>query len=166
MSYQNEISGITIPNDTLQNPLDIRKEAIMAAEWVETDDFSNIFASNLALLTEVRDYLQTSVSAERVETENPVAKLTATREASRLTSMLAETMSWLLLNKAVNNNELTLEELLNETTSLCEQIGPNVNEPPVILADLPETLNTAFEKTIPLFAQIHGILDKVRTATN
>jgi len=138
----------------------------MAAEWVETQEFDEIFETNLALLTDVRDYLQGNISAERSEEDDPIAKLTATREASRLTAMLAETMSWLLLNKAMNNDELDLDKVLTESASLCEQIGASPDDVPTIVSGLPDSLHNLFEKSNHLFADVHGILAQARGAAN
>jgi hypothetical protein len=138
----------------------------MAADWVNTQTFINTFDNNLQLLTEVRDYLQTDTNKNDNSTSDPMAKLTATREASRLTAMLAETMAWLLLNKAMNNDELELDQVLGESVDLCEIIGNSPEDTPSIDNDLPEQLQTLYQKSITLFADVHWVLAQARAAAN
>lgn len=138
----------------------------MTAEWVETQQFSRIFDANIALLTETRDYLQHNLTHGQPETADPIAKLTATREASRLTALLAETMSWLLLNKAVNNHEVPLDSLLEEAASLCANIGARDEEAPEIAPELPKELEELYVKSLDLFMDVRGILASVRAAAN
>ena len=97
---------------------------------------------------------------------DPIAKLTATREASRLTALLAETMSWLLLNKAVNNHEIPLDDLLEEAGGLCRNIGVRDTEAPEISQNLPEDLEALYTKSMDLFSSVRGILAQARAAAN
>lgn len=138
----------------------------MAADWVETKHFDAVFATNIALLTETRDYLQRNISRGQDTTEDPIAKLTATREASRLTALLAETMSWLLLNKAVNNAEVPLDALLEEAADLCKTIGARDEDAPAIEPNLPEELEHLYTKSLDLFASVRTILASARSAAN
>jgi len=138
----------------------------MTAEWVDTQEFSRIFDTNIALLTETRDYLQENLAHTQTETEDPIAKLTATREASRLTALLAETMSWLLLNKAVNNHEVPLADLLEEAASLCANIGARDEDAPDIVPELPSQLEGLYVKSLNLFVDVRHILASARAAAN
>lgn len=138
----------------------------MAAEWVETKAFDTVFATNIALLTETRDYLQRNLSRGQPPSSDPIAKLTATREASRLTALLAETMSWLLLNKAVNNAEVPLDTLLEEAAALCQNIGVRNEDAPEIVPDLPEDLEELYAKSLTLFSSVREILANARSAAN
>jgi hypothetical protein len=141
-------------------------ETPMPAEWVDTPQFASVFDANIALLTETRDYLQHSLSLGHTAAEDPIAKLTATREASRLTALLAETMSWLLLNKAVNNHEVPLDSLLEEAANLCRNIGARDEDAPKIVAELPEELEELYSKSLDLFVSVRKILANARAATN
>ena len=49
----------------------------MAADWVETKQFAAAYDTNLALLTETRDYLQRNLARGQPATDDPIAKLTA-----------------------------------------------------------------------------------------
>ncbi len=138
----------------------------MAADWVNTQTFINTFDNNLQLLTEVRDYLQTDTNKNDNSTSDPMAKLAATREASRLTAMLAETMAWLLLNKAMNNDELELDQVLGESIGLCEMIGSSPEDTPSVDNNLPEQLQTLYQKSNTLFADVHWVLAQARAAAN
>lgn len=138
----------------------------MAADWVETKTFDTVFATNIALLTETRDYLQRNLARGQTEPNDPIAKLTATREASRLTALLAETMSWLLLNKAVNNSEVPLDTLLEEAAGLCQNIGACDADAPEIVPDLPEELEDLYSKSLTLFSSVRTILASARSAAN
>lgn len=138
----------------------------MAADWVETPQFDAIFNTNLALLTSTRDYLQANLSHAGGDSPDPIAKLTATREASRLTALLAETMSWLLLNKAVNNNEVALDALLEEASDLCRNIGARDEDAPAIAPGLPTDLEALYVKSLALFVSVRAILTQARSAAN
>ena len=138
----------------------------MAAEWVDTKQFAAAFDANIALLTETRDYLQRNLARGQPSADDPIAKLTATREASRLTALLAETMSWLLLNKAVNNAEVPLDTLLEEAAGLCANIGARDEDAPEIVPDIPEELEGLFSKSLELFSSVRTILANARSAAN
>ncbi len=138
----------------------------MTAEWVDTPHFSSVFDRNIALLTETRDYLQHNLSLGHSPAEDPIAKLTATREASRLTALLAETMSWLLLNKAANNREIPLDSLLEEAGALCRNIGARDEDAPEIAPELPAELEDLYGKSLELFASVRKILASARAAAN
>lgn len=138
----------------------------MAADWVETKQFEAAYDANLALLTETRDYLQRNLARGQPAADDPIAKLTATREASRLTALLAETMSWLLLNKAVNNAEVPLDTLLEEAAGLCANIGARDEDAPEIVPDLPQELEDLYAKSLELFASVRVILASARAAAN
>ncbi len=138
----------------------------MAADWVETKQFAAAYDTNLALLTETRDYLQRNLSRGQPASDDPIAKLTATREASRLTALLAETMSWLLLNKAVNNAEVPLDTLLEEAAGLCVNIGARDEDAPEIVPDLPPDLEELYSKSLDLFTSVRVILASARSAAN
>lgn len=138
----------------------------MAAEWVETKQFAAAYDANLALLTETRDYLQRNLARGQPATDDPIAKLTATREASRLTALLAETMSWLLLNKAVNNAEVPLDTLLEEAADLCVNIGARDEDAPEIAPDLPSELEDLYSKSLDLFSSVRSILANARSAAH
>ncbi len=138
----------------------------MAADWVNTQTFIDTFDDNLQLLTEVRDYLQNNTENDNNSPSDPMEKLAATREASRLTAMLAETMAWLLLNKAMNNDEVEVNQVLDEGCTLCEMIGTGPEETPVLADNLPEQLQTLYKKSNMLFANIHGILAQARATAD
>ena len=115
---------------------------------------------------ETRDYLRGNLAQERDLAEDPIAKLAATREASRLTALLAKTMSWLLLNKAVNNKEVPLDDLLEKATTLCQNIGAHDEDAPAVAPEFPKNLEELYGKSLDLFVSVRDILSNVRAAAN
>ncbi len=76
--------------------------------------FDRTYQEALGLLEEARDYVQASRAAPRplgsVDEASPEGQLTAAREAFRLTTRLTQVMSWLMVQRAVLEGELTPRE--------------------------------------------------------
>src|SRR5271165_2368369 len=75
--------------------------------------FKDMFREGMALVEEAAAYLDGPGRAEARQLARPAALAYAT-ESMRLTTRLMQVASWLLLQRAVNEGELTPAQALNE----------------------------------------------------
>ncbi len=90
-----------------------------------TPFFSKIYDETFELLVQARDYLAGKESALTVHYE-PAERLYLTTLTMRLTAQLTDVMAWLLVQKAVQNNEMTKEEAAKEKHRLLRWSGNKV----------------------------------------
>ena len=82
-------------------------------EFSGTAFFIKTYDEAMALLVESRNYFATAAAAE-VSGLTVAQQLGYCRESLRLTSRLTQIMGWLLVQRAVQNQELTAEEARSE----------------------------------------------------
>ena len=82
-------------------------------KYVESDNFKNVFREGMALVEEAAGYLE---GDGRTEAKNlqPELSFAYATESMRLTTRLMQLASWLLIRRAVNEGEMTLEQAEEE----------------------------------------------------
>ncbi len=82
-------------------------------KYVESDNFKDVFREGMALVEEAAGYLegQGRLEAKKLQPELSFAYAT---ESMRLTTRLMQLASWLLIRRAVNEGEMTLEQAEEE----------------------------------------------------
>lgn len=106
----------------------------------------------LQLTREARDYLahQEAQDSSRLE---PLDRLVASCEAMRLTARMTEIMAWLLVQRAVQEGELSAEEASDERYRMsCRDIC--MENEPVARSRLPEGLIALLERSRLLYHRI------------
>ena len=78
-------------------------------KYVVSDSFKNVFREGMALVEEAAAYLE---GPGRVEAKNlaPELSFAYATESMRLTTRLMQLASWLLIRRAVNEGEMTMEQ--------------------------------------------------------
>ena len=82
-------------------------------KYVESDNFKEVFREGMALVEEAAGYLEGDgrLEAKKLQPELSFAYAT---ESMRLTTRLMQLASWLLIRRAVNEGEMTLEQAEEE----------------------------------------------------
>lgn len=113
------------------------------AKLADSDSFKTLFRDGMALVEEAADYLD---GDGRVEAKSltRVASLAYATESMRLTTRLMQMASWLLLQRAVNEGEMSAEQAGQEKNKVrlhglsSAKDGPGWDELPAHLRDLIE----------------------------
>ena len=113
------------------------------AKLADSDNFKTLFRDGMALVEEAADYLD-GEGRNEAKTLPRVASLAYATESMRLTTRLMQMASWLLLQRAVNEGEMSLEQAGQEKNKVrlhglsSAKDGPGWDELPPRLRDLIE----------------------------
>jgi regulator of CtrA degradation len=126
-----------------------------------SDAFKSLFKEGMGLVEEAAAYLDGLGREESRQLPRPAALAYAT-ESMRLTTRLMQVASWLLLQRAVNEGELTTAQALSDKhrVRLAEQ---DIACSAELFEQLPTTLRQYTLKSIRLQARV-AHLDKSMTA--
>lgn len=112
-----------------------------AARFAGSETFRTLFREGMDLVEETASYLDGPGRAESRGLSRAASLIYAT-ESMRLTTRLMQLASWLLLQRAVNEGEMTQEQAGLEKSKVRiedrtgERAGPGWDEVPVTLRDL------------------------------
>lgn len=113
------------------------------AKLADSDSFKTLFRDGMALVEEAADYLD-GEGRNEAKSLPRVASLAYATESMRLTTRLMQMASWLLLQRAVNEGEMSLEQAGHEKNKVrlhglsSAKDGPGWNELPSRLQELIE----------------------------
>lgn len=131
---------------------------IRFADHVATSTpFKALYAEGMGLVEETASYLDGPGRAASKALPR-IASVLYAAESMRLTTRLMQMASWLLLQRAVNNGEMTREQLLAEKSKVrletfnCDRSAPGWN-------DLPEAFRDLVERSFRLQARV-SMLDR------
>jgi regulator of CtrA degradation len=125
---------------------------------VSSTAFKALFREGMALVEETASYLDGPGRVESKELARTAALAYAT-ESMRLTTRLMQLASWLLLQRAVNEGEITQVQARQEKGKMkLSALAPEPEE--ATLALLPETLTDLIRQSLRLQTRIQH-LDKV-----
>ena len=119
-----------------------------AARLANSPAFKDLFRDGMGLVEETASYLDGSGRQESKALSRGAALAYAT-ESMRLTTRLMQLASWLLLQRAVNEGELTQEQAAQEKSKVrLASVGTTTSA--ATLADLPEALRDLIGKAMRL----------------
>lgn len=129
-----------------------------ASRLAASDNFQTLFQEGMALVEETAMYLDGDGRTESKQLPRPASLAYAT-ESMRLTTRLMQLASWLLLQRAVNEGEMSKEQAGSEKNrvrldKLSSSAESNVWE------DLPATLRELIERSVNLQNRVKH-LDKM-----
>ncbi|MTI00155.1 DUF1465 family protein [Roseibium sp. RKSG952] len=123
-----------------------------ANRLASSDNFEILFREGMALVEETAVYLDGSGRQEAKALERP-ASLAYAAESMRLTSRLMQLASWLLLQRAVNEGEMSREQAGNDKNKVdIEKLSTPATSP--AFDDLPENFKTLIQRSIRLQERI------------
>ena len=124
-------------------------------KMLASETFMVLFREGMALVEATAAYLDGAGRADSRALDRPVA-LAYASESMRLTTRLMQLTSWLLLQRAVNEGELTRDDAEREHRRVV--IAPQEsNTAPETFAQLPAKLRELIERSLSLFARIQRI---------
>ena len=128
-----------------------------AGHAASSTQFKGLYAEGMALVEETASYLD---GAGRTASKSlpRMASVLYAAESMRLTTRLMQVASWLLLQRAINNGEMTREQVLTEKKKVrldtfnVDRAAPGWN-------DLPQTFRELIEKSVRLQNRV-AVLDR------
>jgi len=128
-----------------------------AGHAASSAQFKGLYAEGMALVEETASYLD---GAGRTASKSlpRMASVLYAAESMRLTTRLMQVASWLLLQRAINNGEMTREQVLTEKKKVrldtfnVDRSAPGWN-------DLPQTFRELIEKSVRLQNRV-AVLDR------
>lgn len=123
-----------------------------AAKLAASESFKSLFRDGMSLVEETATYLD-GIGRDEAKNLPRLAALAFATESMRLTTRLMQIASWLLLQRAVNEGELTQTEAASEKrkVKLSEQ---QVAASPDVLEQLPPRLVDIIDKSLRLQTRI------------
>jgi regulator of CtrA degradation len=123
-----------------------------AAKLATSESFKSLFRDGMSLVEETASYLD-GAGREEAKGLPRLPALAFATESMRLTTRLMQLASWLLLQRAVNEGELTQAEAAGEKrkVKLAEQ---QIATSPEVFAQLPPRLIEIVDKSLRLQSRI------------
>ncbi len=132
-----------------------------AERMVASEGFKTLFAEGMGLVEATASYLDGDGRKESRDLQRGAA-LAYASESMRLTTRLMQITSWLLLQRAVNEGELTRLEAENEHRKVKLQPSETASSPEM-LALLPVKLNELIQHSLRLQSRIIKLDELLRT---
>jgi regulator of CtrA degradation len=129
----------------------IGETVVFGEKLAASQMFSMLFREGMALVEETAAYLDGTGRAEAKKLERNAALVYAT-ESMRLTTRLMQLASWLLLHRAVNEGEMSLQQASKEKKKVKLAVSEPVEE---------RTLKLLPEKLCDLIARSRKLQEKV-----
>ncbi|MBD1547294.1 DUF1465 family protein [Roseibium aggregatum] len=124
----------------------------IANRLASSDNFQSLFEEGMSLVEETALYLDGDGRAEAKLLPRPASLAYAT-ESMRLTTRLMQLASWLLLQRAVNEGEMSREQAGSDKNRVrLEKLSSPVDSPS--WADMPETLRDLVSRSVRLQERI------------
>ncbi len=123
-----------------------------AAKLASSDSFKALFREGMVLVEDAASYLD-GEGREEAKRLPRMAALAYAAESMRLTTRLMQLASWLLLQRAVNEGELTTNEAMTEKRKV-RLVEQDIASGSDVLARLPARLLELVELSIRLQARI------------
>lgn len=142
--------------DTTQpSPQRARFDARRAAEFAKSEMFERTFKEGMALVEETAAYLDGPgrAAAKRLSRS---AALAYAGESMRLTTRLMQVASWLLVQRAVRDGEIPLNEAGAEKYRLISRDQPAA-APFAGAQELPETLRTLIARGASVYERVRRL---------
>ncbi|PTM94384.1 protease adaptor protein RcdA [Mycoplana dimorpha] len=128
-----------------------------AGHVATSSQFKNLYAEGMGLVEETASYLD-GPGRQAAKVLPRMASVLYAAESMRLTTRLMQMASWLLLQRAVNNGEMTRDQVLSEKSKV-RLDGFNVDRSAPGWNDLPEAFRDLVERSLRLQNRI-AVLDR------
>ena len=128
-----------------------------AGHAAASNQFKTLYSEGMMLVEETATYLDGSGRAASKVLPRMASVLYAA-ESMRLTTRLMQMASWLLLQRAVNNGEMTRDQVINEKNKVrLDSFNVDRNAPGWL--DLPESFRDLVERSLRLQNRV-ALLDR------
>lgn len=123
--------------------------------FASSGQFRTFFKEGMALVEETADYLD-GAGREDVKALPRAVSLLYASESMRLTTRLMQIASWLLLQRAVNEGEMTREQASEEKRKVSlDTLAPNTEDPCYL--DLPDGLVRLVDQSLSLQRRVRRL---------
>lgn len=129
-----------------------RGELLDAQALMNAPTLDEALAECLSIMENLRDYVVKTESYGVQHFPDPMQRLAAIRESSRLTGRLTSVLSWLLWHKAALNGEIDRSELNKNAAEVMEDAPKAASDSD--LAALPDELKDLLNRSEQLFVRI------------
>ncbi|MFD0915161.1 DUF1465 family protein [Pseudahrensia aquimaris] len=137
------------------------KPVSLVEHFTRSESFSVLFTSGMELVEETADFLDNDGRAA-INKLPEAAKALYGTESMRLTTRLMQMASWLLLQRAVAEGEMSVEQAMNEKQNVkLSQIPPRVEGD--TWEHLPEKFVALVERSISLQQRIRRLDTEIYT---
>ncbi len=128
-----------------------------ALKLVNSEQFKTLFKDGMSLVEQTANYLDGQGRADSRELSR-MGSIAYATESMRLTTRLMQLASWLLLQRAVNEGEMTLEQAGSEKNKIRLHTLPAPSSD-VIREELPEGLLDLVDRSVRLQTRIQYLDD-------
>ncbi len=133
-------------------------------KYTDSSQFKQLFEEGMNLVEETANYLDGDGRSDSRTLER-IASLNYATESMRLTTRLMQIASWLLLQRAVNEGELTFEEARSEKHKVrLRQHGP-VDPESDDFIEMPDRLQDLVQRSFQLNERVLNVDRMIRSAT-
>jgi regulator of CtrA degradation len=147
-------------NKTNENSVEADVTVDFGSRFAESELFNKIFREGMDLVEETASYLDGPGRADSRQLARMGAMAYAT-ESMRLTTRLMQLASWLLLQRAVKDGELTANEAQKEKYRInLKEVGARAETEGS--EDLPEALRELISRSFALYRRIVHLDDMLR----
>ncbi len=128
-----------------------------ALKLVNSEQFKGLFREGMGLVEQTANYLdgQGRIDSRELPRMGSIAYAT---ESMRLTTRLMQLASWLLLQRAVNEGEMTIEQAGSEKNKIRLHSLPTAGED-AVRAQLPEGLLDLIDRSLRMQTRIQHLDD-------
>lgn len=131
--------------------------------YADSTVFDKVFREGMSLVEETASYLDGEGRKDSQALERP-ASLTYATESMRLTTRLMQLASWLLLQRAVKDGEMTPDEAMNEKYRIkLDELGAGDKD---TIMDLPDGLVDLITRSLRLHERVMRLDLMLRTNAN
>lgn len=141
-------------------PADAGGPVSFAERMASSQNFLGLFRDGMGLLEETADYLDGPGRAES-RALSRLGGLAYATESMKLTTRLMQMASWLLLQRAVNEGELSFEQAAEEKSKVRLE-HPEDHERSAGFEDLPEGLKLLLDRSLRLQARVRHLDRQLR----
>jgi regulator of CtrA degradation len=139
----------------------------LSERFARSARFSALFSDGMALVEETATYLDENGRREAKTLDRQIAMLYGS-ESMRLTTRLMQLASWLLLQRAVANGEMTRQQLLEEKRKISldslpvSEVGQGWEELPPLFRELVSRSAALQKRIVMLDREIYGNGQRIR----
>jgi regulator of CtrA degradation len=119
---------------------------VLTERRVASDRFGPTYKKGMALVEETAHYLDGDGRTEAKGLTKPASMLYAS-ESMRLTTRLMQLASWLLLQRAANSGEMTVNQVMQERTKVRLSTPSDVHGS-AVFAELPQAFSDLIDRSL------------------
>lgn len=135
-----------------------------ALDFARSEVFARLFRDGMGLVEETASYLD-GMGRQESKLLSRSAALAYVAESMKLTTRLMQIASWLLVQRAVKENEMTLDEAGSAKFRLPTR-EPRTTDANVAFDELPEALKALIHRADRLYARVSRIDHRIYVATD